>query len=160
MAVKRRRLLFVDRKLQGALLAHTTLYWFYCLLSVSLVGACWITLTTSASSTTDLLDRLWIVIGPVLLGSVVLLPLVLMDCLRLSNRLAGPMVRIQRAMEQAAAGQRPDSITFREKDFWKEFSVHLNQVIERMEEAGLFEAERPDAASTEPADAPSHEQAV
>lgn len=42
MSQIRRRQLLVDVKLQGTLLAHVTLYWLYCLLSVVFFAFIWI----------------------------------------------------------------------------------------------------------------------
>lgn len=126
-----RRKLFVDAKLQGALLAHTILYWFYCLLSVSVIAVAWIVLVKRPPTSADLSQQLWQNFGPALLGAVVLLPLVLLDCLRLSNRFAGPMVRIQRAMKQLATGERPEKLKVRKSDFWSEFIDDFNLVIDQ-----------------------------
>ena len=128
-AEKRRSRLFADRKLQGTLLVHTCIYWFYCLFSVALIAICWIVLSEQANGSTDLFGQLWLNCGPALLGSVLLLPLVLLDCLRISNRFAGPMVRLQRAMRQLEAGERPDPIQLRENDHWREFADNFNSVV-------------------------------
>jgi hypothetical protein len=129
-------MLLADRRLQGTLLVHTLVYWFYCLFSVCLIAMCWIVWTTRPSSSAEMVQRLWLNFGPALLGSVLLLPLVLMDCLRLTNRFAGPMVRIRRAMQQLAEGRVPEEVHVREGDFWQEFAGHLNQVIRRTDALG------------------------
>jgi hypothetical protein len=127
----RRRKLFVDVKLQGALLAHTTMYWSYCLLSVGVIAVAWIVLAKKPATSADLFDHLWQNFGPALIGAFLLLPLVLLDCLRLSNRFAGPMVRVQRAMKQLANGEIPSKIKLRDGDYWTDFVTDLNRVIDR-----------------------------
>lgn len=134
---KRRRILLADRKLQGALMAHCVLYWFYCLFSVSLIAMCWIIFTKTPRTSADLFEQLWMNCGPALVGSILLLPLVMMDCLRLSNRFAGPMVRLRRAMGELAKGDLPSEVHLRDGDFWQEFSWNMNDVIRKMDEAGL-----------------------
>lgn len=129
---KRRHQMIADRTLQGALLAHTAIYWFYCLFSVTLIAVCWIIFTKQPESSTELFAQLWLNCGPALLGSVLLLPLVLMDCVRLSNRFAGPMVRMQRVMRELAAGENPPEITLRPGDYWMEFASDINLVMERL----------------------------
>jgi hypothetical protein len=129
MLPTRRRRLFVDFKLQGALLVHTLIYWLYCLLSVSLIALCWIIFVQRPETSSQLFSTLWMNFGPALIGSLVLLPIVLMDCLRLSNRFAGPMVRIQSAMKQLADGETAAPVHLRDHDFWHEFSQNLNRVI-------------------------------
>jgi hypothetical protein len=132
---KRRRQFIADRQLQGALLVHTAIYWFYCLFSVTLIAVCWIILTKQPESSTELFTQLWLNCGPALLGSVLLLPLVLLDCLRLSSRFAGPMVRMQRMMRELAAGESPPAISLRPGDYWTEFAENMNIVMQRLHQA-------------------------
>lgn len=129
---KRRHKMIADRKLQGALLAHTTIYWFYCLFSVTLIAVVWIIFSKQPESSSELFAQLWLNCGPALLGSVLLLPLVLLDCLRLSDRFAGPMVRMQRVMRELAEGRSPDAIKLRPGDYWTEFADDFNVVMERL----------------------------
>jgi hypothetical protein len=134
-AAIRRHKLFVDVKLQGALLAHTTMYWSYCLLSVGVIAIAWIVLAKKPATSADLFENLWQNFGPALIGAFLLLPLVLLDCLRLSNRFAGPMVRIQRSLKQLANGEKATKIKLREGDYWSEFAEDLNRVIDKTEAA-------------------------
>lgn len=128
MSVTRRRRLLVDWKLQGGLLLNNTLYWFYCVLSVALVASCWIVFAGRPSSSAELVRLLGMNFGPALLGSVLLLPLVLMDSLRFSNRFAGAMLRLQREMKKLADGQVPDPVHIRRQDFWADFAEDFNRV--------------------------------
>jgi len=134
---KRRHQMIADRKLQGALLAHTVIYWFYCLFSVTLIAVCWIIFTKQPESSSELFTQLWLNCGPALLGSVLLLPLVLLDCVRLSSRFAGPMVRMQRVMQQLAAGETPPAIALRPEDYWSEFAENINAVMDRLRQQEL-----------------------
>lgn len=129
---KRRHKLYADRKLQGALLAHAAIYWFYCLFSVTMIAVCWIIFTKQPESSAELFTQLWLNCGPALLGSVLLLPLVMLDCLRLSNRFAGPMVRMQRLMRELAAGETPPPFELRPGDYWTEFADNMNIVMTRL----------------------------
>jgi hypothetical protein len=136
------------------LLVHATIYWFYCLFSVTLIAVCWIIFSHQPTSSVDLFAQLWMNCGPALLGSVLLLPLVLLDCLRLSNRFAGPMVRIRQATKELAQGQTPRPVQLREGDFWAEFVDDFNLVIERCTTAtsvGSAAATKADVPGTEPA---------
>jgi len=129
---KRRHQMIADKQLQGTLLAHAAIYWFYCLFSVTLIAVCWILFTKQPESSSELFTQLWLNCGPALLGSVLLLPLVLLDCLRLSSRFAGPMVRMQRVMRELAAGKTPPAFTLRPGDYWTEFAENFNIVMERL----------------------------
>ena len=151
---RRRPQMIADRKLQGALLAHTMIYWFYCLFSVTLIAVCWIIFTKQPESSSELFTQLWLNCGPALLGSVLLLPLVLLDCVRLSSRFAGPMVRMQRVMRQLAAGETPPKISLRPGDYWSEFAENINVVIERLRQQDLQTQQTcpaiPEVAASEP----------
>jgi len=129
---KRRHKLYADRKLQGALLAHAAIYWFYCLFSVTMIAVCWIIFTKQPESSAELFTQLWLNCGPALLGSVLLLPLVMLDCLRLSNRFAGPMVRMQRLMQELADGETPPPFALRPGDYWTDFANNMNLVMARL----------------------------
>ena len=131
MNLTRRRRLFVDFKLQGVLLAHTAIYWCYCLLSVTLTATCWVVFAHRPGSSAELFSTLWGYFGPALIGSILLLPLVLMDCLRLSNRFAGPMVRLRVAMHRLANGEPVKPVKLRDGDFWCEFAADFNRVLAR-----------------------------
>ena len=148
---KRRHQVISDRNLQGTLLAHATIYWFYCLFSVTLIAVFWIIVTKRPESSSELFAQLWLNCGPALLGSVVLLPLVLLDCLRLSNRFAGPMVRMQRVLRELAAGERTEAITLRPGDYWVECAESINTVRGRLHEQNSQEKTKhtPSTAITE-----------
>lgn len=137
---KRRQKLVADPKLQGALLAHTIIYWFYCLFSITLIAVCWIIFTHQPETSFDLFGQLWLNCGPALLGSFLLLPLVLLDCLRLSLRFAGPMVRFQRAMRELVEQGETDPVELRDGDYWMEFAAHFNIVAERLKSQAATES--------------------
>ena len=74
------------------------------------------------------LDDMWFHFGPALVASLVLLPIVVVDIIRLSNRFsAGPMVRMRRAMQNLAKGERVPPLQFRDNDFWKRTSPGLQR---------------------------------
>ena len=155
---QRRHQMIADKKLQGALLAHTTIYWFYCLFSVTLIAVCWIIFSEQPESSAELFTLLWLNCGPALLGSVVLLPLVLLDCLKLSSRFAGPMVRMQRVMRELAAGESPAAITLRPGDYWTEFADDFNLVMERLRQRDAQTQTTRPPTSAKPAIVPSDPQ--
>ena len=122
MNPKRRRRLVTDRRLQGTLLVHTAIYWFYSMFGVAMIALCGIVFIRRPATSDDLFNELLLNCGPLLLGSLAILPLVLLDCLRLSNRFAGPMLRFQRALRELASGETTQPINLRKGDFWSEFA--------------------------------------
>jgi len=131
---QQRKKLFVDPKVQGALVLRTALYWVVCLITITLMILCWRILTGPARPFYTHFDDMWFNFGPALVASFVLLPLVIIDIVRLSNRFAGPLVRLRRSMRALARGEEVPPITFREGDFWQDFADEFNALRARMRE--------------------------
>ena len=66
---------------------------------------------------------------PVLLVSLALLPVFLLDASKLSNRFVGPILRVRRALAEAATGAKVTPLHFRENDFWRSLAGDLNHVL-------------------------------
>ena len=139
--VRIRKQLFVDSKVQGALVLRVLLYWAVCLITVTLMLLCWSILRTPRIFYTHL-DDMWFHYGPALIASLILLPMVVADIIRVSNRFAGPLVRLRRSMRALARGEHVQPIHFRKGDFWQEFAEEFNAV------AALVQGERPNAEPT------------
>lgn len=134
LSTKRRRH-FIDGGVQGALMLRTALYWGCCLLIVSLVLLVWQTVTGPARMIYTQFDSLWFRYGPAMVIALCLLPLVLVDVVRMSNRFAGPAYRLRRALHQLANGEKVKPITFRENDFWKDLADDFNRIAAKLEKA-------------------------
>jgi len=129
-----RRRLFVDPKVQGALVLRVLLYWVVCLMTITLMLLCWSILKTPRMFYWHF-DDMWFHYGPALIASFVLLPMVIVDIIRLSNRFAGPMLRLRRSMRALARGEHVEPVQFREGDFWKEFADEFNAVVALVQRA-------------------------
>jgi signal transduction histidine kinase len=70
---------------------------------------------------------------PALLASLLVLPVIVWDLLRLSHRFVGPMIRLRNAMRDLADGKQVRPISFREEDFWCEFAEEFNRLAARLE---------------------------
>jgi hypothetical protein len=128
-----RRQLFVDAKIQGALMLRVILYWATCLVTITLILLCWRILTSPARTFSRHLGDICSSLGPALLASLILLPLVIVDVVRFSNRLVGPFVRLRHGMRALARGEHVEPIRFRQGDFWREFTDEFNAVVARTE---------------------------
>jgi hypothetical protein len=129
-----RKRLFVDAKVQGALVGRVVFYWFVCLVTITLMLLCWRIVTGPARLFYTHFDDMWFHYGPALVASCLLLPLVVVDIIRLSNRFAGPMLRLRRSLRALANGEYVEPLEFRDDDFWHEFADEFNAVLRRMEE--------------------------
>ncbi len=71
----------------------------------------------------------WQRVVPFLLVSFALAPVFILDAMKLSNRFAGPIVRVRRTLAQIADGHAPTAIEFRQGDFWKSLAIDLNRAF-------------------------------
>jgi hypothetical protein len=133
----RRATIFIDREVQGSLLLRTALYWLFCLLSVALLLICWAAYTGPSQRFVDLATDVLYRYGPALVASLLLLPIVMMDVLRVSNRFVGPIVRLRTALKKLASGQQATPLNFRDDDFWRELAADFNQVSARLARADV-----------------------
>ncbi len=125
--------LVVDPGVQGALVLRVVLYWVICLVAVTLMLLCWRTIFGGAQPLCLAMEGVWLDFGPALVASLALLPLVIFDVLRVSNRFTGPLFRLRRAMRALARGEQVPPISFREGDFWIEIAHEFNALAARLE---------------------------
>ncbi|MCA9246887.1 MAG: hypothetical protein KDA42_07215, partial [Planctomycetales bacterium] len=104
MPAFKRRQLFVDPKVQGALIMRTTFYWFMSVLTMSMFLLCWRVVSAPGQRFADHIEYLGNQYGLALLGSLVILPMLCIDIVKLSNRFVGPLYRLRRAMRDLAEG--------------------------------------------------------
>ncbi|MGQ9576536.1 MAG: hypothetical protein ACUVUC_14585 [Thermoguttaceae bacterium] len=148
-----RKRLLVDPQVQGALIVRVVLYWIVCLVTLTLMLLCWRTVTGPARPFWTHLDDMWFHFGPAVIASFLLLPLVVVDVLRVSNRFAGPLMRLRRSIRALARGERVLPISFREGDFWHEVAEEFNALVDRIQRgpAGPADAqpEQPEPVGTQ-----------
>ncbi|MBU4270351.1 MAG: hypothetical protein KKA28_00560 [Planctomycetes bacterium] len=128
-----RKHLFVDPKLQGPLIARVVFYWIVCLISITLMLLCWQVLSGPPRPFHVHLNKIWFQYGPALVASLIMLPLVIIDIVRFSNRFVGPLLRLRRSMRELARGEQVEPIEFRETDFWQELADEFNAVMHRVQ---------------------------
>ncbi len=129
-----RKQLFVDPKVQGALVGRVILYWVVCLITITLMLLCWRVVTGPARLFWTHFNDMWFHFGPAVIASFVLVPLVILDLLKLSNRFVGPLVRLRRGMRSLTAGEHVEPIKFREGDFWHDFAEEFNALAAKVQE--------------------------
>ncbi|MBX9788917.1 MAG: HAMP domain-containing protein [Pirellulales bacterium] len=133
MANHKRKQLFVDPHVQGALIARIIGYWLSCLLTVIVMVVNWRILTEGDKLWHQQLTDIWRSMGPAFVVALVLLPIALYDILRLSNRVVGPIVRLRSALRALARGERLQPIRFRDGDFFGELAEEFNAVLAQLE---------------------------
>jgi len=123
----RRTIFLVDREVQGTLMVRVALYWLFWLLSISLMIVCWNAYNGPSRRFVDLLTDLYFRHGPALAASLIVLPVVMMDALRLSNRFVGPIFRLRQGLRELADGKPTQPLNFRDNDFWRELGDEFNR---------------------------------
>lgn len=125
--------LFVDWRVQGALVGRAILYWFACLATIVLMLVCRQVIIGPAQPLVEHFRLVLEQLRPAMVASLVLLPLVLVDIVRMSNRFAGPLVRLRRSMQELAEGQPVEPLQFRRDDFWREVAEQFNALLARVQ---------------------------
>lgn len=140
-----RKFRVIDQRVQGALLRRVCLHWFS-FLTLSVVITCCLGILTGDPSrplANQLSDIASANFWP-FLTLVALLPMFMVDTVRLSSRFAGPMVRLRRSMEALANTEDTSPLNFREGDFWISTADSYNKVLDRfmMQQERISELEQ------------------
>lgn len=133
MANYPRKQLMVDPRVQGALMFRTAFYWLACLSTIMMMVLCWRIVTGPARIFYMHFDDMWFHFGPAIIAALLMLPLLIIDSLRMSNRFAGPLFRLRGQMRQVARGERVEPIRFRDGDFWHDMATEWNAVVARLQ---------------------------
>lgn len=128
---------FVDRPLQGRLISRVGLYWllYHVLLWHALLVYRYIQFRMTRGAGTmqgsfgEHVGQLAGDYFPVLLCGLLTLPVVLIDMLRVSHRIAGPLVRLGEALRDLREGQTVDRVALRREDLLTEFQQEFNAYL-------------------------------
>ncbi|REJ70658.1 MAG: hypothetical protein DWQ31_00285 [Planctomycetota bacterium] len=132
---QRRNQEFVDRPVQSRLVTRAIVQWVVCVAWIGLLLIGWRWLGGAEASEAEHAAAIWEWYAIPLLGGLLLLPLVVVDAVRTSNRFVGPAVRLRHATRRLAAGERVSPLRFRADDFWHGWADDLNTVAARLEAA-------------------------
>jgi len=142
---EKRKTKYVDRLVQGTLLWRTVLHWTSYVAISFFVGLMLTWMLNPFAPTGRLLANFLRVYGPWMLFAAILIPVFAMDTIRLTHRIAGPMVQIRRELQRLSHGQSASRVAFRPTDFWHVIAEEFNQMCDVAE---------PLLATIEPADEP------
>ncbi len=115
--IRQRKHLFVDPKIQGALIVRVVLYWIVCLITFTAMLFCWRMMSGPVGTAPVPFEDMWLYYRPAILASFLLLPMVIIDIIQLSNRFVGPLLRLRRSMRALARGEDVEPLEFRGPDF-------------------------------------------
>ena len=132
-----RKRLFVNREIQGRLLARTALYWML------YHGVLWMAMflyryaehrgAVQAGAAPrpfgDLYGQFVNEHFSMWICAVAILPIVLWDLLKFSHRVVGPLVPFQRAIERLTAGEKVAEVRLRHGDLLSDLQTSFNQYL-------------------------------
>lgn len=137
--MRRRYRFLADWKLQGNFCLRISFYWLAC--QVALVATILGFLALEGQPRVGE-GSPWSFIVPAIVASSLLLPIVLLDIMRFSNRFAGPLVRLRKSMQMLAEGKSVTELHFRPGDYLNELSTQFNEIRARIEHLEKLESDR------------------
>jgi hypothetical protein len=136
MFPNKRRRFYIDSAVQGALARYIIVHWLSFVLITSLITLMLQWLWNPSRPLVDhLQDVLWRH-GPFLVAISLLLPAFVIDIIRLSHGIVGPVYRLRRAMREVASGKPPQKLSLRVGGFWPDLAGDFNGLLLR---AGAIE---------------------
>jgi nitrogen fixation/metabolism regulation signal transduction histidine kinase len=132
MAHQGRKKTFVDPKVQGALVRRLVMHWCAFIAVAALVAFCLQVLSNPFTSIREHAQNVWWTHGPFLLVMVFMLPVFIVDTIKLSHRFAGPIYRMRETIRSLAKGGAYTPMKFRDLDFWQGLAEDFNAMVERL----------------------------
>lgn len=129
MKQPRRKTQFIDTCVQGALARRIIVHWLLFLAVGSLLAFVLQVLSNPFQPLSTHARDMWWTHGPFLLVLVFLLPVFVVDTIKLSHRFAGPIYALRRALREIALGEKPRRLKFRKRDFWHGLADEYNAVL-------------------------------
>ena len=129
----RRSRRFVHPRIQMALVLQSLRQWSLFLLA--LVGMLWgLEYFTHGAqlSALECLGKMWGRFGVALVVLIPLLPAIIYDSIRISNRFVGPLVRLRNAMQRASRGEKVAPLECRRNDIAEDFFKAFNEMLPRV----------------------------
>lgn len=134
---KKRKKTLVDAEVQGGILRKIAVHWAMFFLCNAMALMIWIRLFEQpdadwGQTLADTFRRFL----PFFVITIALIPAFVWDTMKLTNRFAGPILRLRNAMAEINAGRSIAPIKFRSNDFWQELAPSFNQLVGRLNESG------------------------
>src|SRR3954453_11349017 len=132
MSYPQRKKHFIDSHVQGALARRIIFHWLVFMLVASAAAFVLQALSDPFRDLSAHFKDLWWSQGPFLLVMVFLLPVFVMDAIKLSHRFAGPIFNLRRTIRRVAQGEKPRRLKFRRHDFWQDLAEDYNAMLTRL----------------------------
>lgn len=133
MSKKKRKKLFIDPIVQGALLRRIMVHWVYFILgSFFTIVTLQVMVHGVDRPFTEHVTQVWNQYGIMAFVVICFLPAFIYDSIKLSHRFAGPIYKLRLTLREMAAGGDPGEIKFRKDDYWGEIARDINQINQRL----------------------------
>jgi hypothetical protein len=122
----------VDPEVQGSILKKIAIHWVLFFICNAVALTIWIRLFEQpdvawGQTFGDTMRRFL----PFFVITAALIPAFVLDTLKLTNRFAGPIMRLRGALADAKAGREVKPLHFRNSDFWQQIASDFNSLVER-----------------------------
>ncbi len=139
---QKRRRVFVSRMIQGRLVLRVVGFWF--VYHFVLVAAMFLyhyaryfgeqLAGGPAQSFAELFQQFYVTNSSLVVCALAVLPLVVWDAVKTTHRIAGPLVRFQKVLNQMAEGEKVERIKLRDGDLLVELQDAFNAYIDKRNE--------------------------
>lgn len=148
----RRKKQYVNARVQGRIIGRMAAYWIlyhfvlwhglfvyrYAQHRLSSAGG------GTAMPFREMYGEFWTDYSPLLFCAALILPLFMIDFVRMTHRIVGPLVRVRHALHQLMDGQRVNSVEFRKGDLLTEFESEFNEFLAFYDSRRLAASARPE----------------
>ena len=129
-----RRQWYVDSNVQRDLILRFVYYWAASMLFLTLPIALVSCVLNPTLSFLTHATNVFLIHWPVLITLSMMVPFLVNDITKFSNRFAGPVFRLRRELERFAQTGEMAEIQFREGDFWPDLAEGINHLSARVKE--------------------------
>ena len=129
-----RKKLFVDQSVQKAIIRRLFAYWIASVLFLVLPLALFNCARDPSINFVVHVGLVFQAHWPILATLTMLLPVMVLDFIKLSNRFVGPIYQLRSRLSQFGETGQLEPVQFREKDFWNDLSEGINAVADRLED--------------------------
>lgn len=131
---QRRSRLFVDKNLQGGIVKRILWHWLTFVAAGTVIAVFLRVMTHPTVPLREQWGDIVAAFGPFLVTMLALLPVFVVDTIKLTNRFAGPYVRFRRYIREIVENRNPGPVKFRDGDYWRETEADLNALLSEIEE--------------------------
>jgi len=132
MAHPERKKTFVDPQVQGALARRLCMHWVAFIAVAAAVAFCLQVLSNPFRPISEHVQQLWWTQGPFIMVMIFMMPVFVVDTIKISHRFAGPIYRLRQTVREMAESGEMKVLKFRDFDFWQGLADDFNRMTARL----------------------------